>query len=474
MIKNYFKLFYRNLVKQKLYSFINIGGLSIGLTCFILIFLFVRHELSFDKFYENSNDIYRIYQKNEGSNYLGTDLFGFTPMALAQTLKTDYPEVSFATTIKDQSALLTYNKSNFYEEGLWADLDFFNVFHHPLIQGNPQTALETAKSIVLSESLANKIFGKENPLDKLITFRNGEEFTVTGVMQNLPKNTSIRYDYVSSILSSGQYDWDTKNDRWGNNDYFTFFTLLSKTSPTELQNKFTGLVEKYIKRREDYKFKDSYFLQPLSEYHFENEINFDIGTKGNPIFISMFSIIAGLVLLLACINYMNLAITRSIKRVQEVGVRKVIGANRNQLVFQFLAESVLMTFLSLLLAIGMSFFLAPVFGQMLERPLTLNLVENITWIPALILVIVLVGILSGSYPALIISKLKPIQIFNKKANRFSGLSLQSWLTVGQFAISTTLIICSIVIFCQFRFIQNQELGYNKDQVLTINPFWIKG
>ena len=468
MIKNYFKIFWRNLKKYRLYSFINIAGLSLGITCFIVIFIYVKQEHSFDQYYNNSDLIYRAYQRNQGDFYLGSDRYAYTSMAMASAIVDDFPEIESGTTIRDEKALIAYKGNSFYEEGIWADVHFFNVFHHPLIQGNHESVLKEANSIILDESTSQKIFGKENPIGQIITFQNEFEFTVTGIMEDLPSNTTLKYHFVASILSNRQYASDIKDDRWGNNDYYTFFTLANEANVSSLESKFPNLVEKYINRRENYKFKDSFHFQPLSDLHFENNMNFDFGIKGSKTYTYMFSIIGILVLLLACTNYMNLSIARSMKRSGEVAVRKVIGADRRQIIIQFLSESILFAFIAFLFGLGLSYLIAPMFGELMDRTLNLHLLFSKNIFSSLLFLVFVVGVISGSYPAVLISSYKPVQIFKRKLNRFSGKNLQRVLTIGQYAISIFLVSSSLVIYLQFQFIHDKELGFDTEQVITIS------
>ena len=473
MYKNYFKIAWRNMLKQKMYSFINIGGLALGLSCFILIFIYVQHELSYDNFYQNEAQIYRVYTQADGKGFMTGFMeksgFAYTTVGMAPALKTEFPDVAQATTLRNHKSLLSYEEDHYYEEGLWADEHYFKVFEYGLIKGNPQTVLKDAQSIVLTQSLAYKLFGLEDPIGKSVIFRNGDPFTVTGLMEDLPQNATISFSFLTSITSSSQYTREMNGDRWNNNDYYTFFTLIEKADPTALQNKMPLILEKYAQRDENYPFKETHVIQPLSEIHFENGLNFDIGQKGSFKYVSMFSVVAILVLLLACINYMNLAIARSIKRAGEVGMRKVIGATRLQLIGQFLGESVLIAFLALILALMLTHYLLPYFGYLIDRPLSLDFMNNIWLLPGLLFLVLLVGLISGSYPAFVVSALRPVQVLKGKLmGKLSGVKLQRALTVSQYAISTALIISSIIIYQQFQFIQNKDLGYDKEHIITIN------
>lgn len=468
MYGSYLKIAWRGMLKQKLYTAINIGGLTLGLTCFILIFLYVQHELSYDRFFPNTDDIYRVYMKVPGAEYLGTDQYAYTTVGLAPKMIEDLPEVTSATTVYTGAGLLTQTEEHFYENGLWADERYFEVFQHEFIYGDPESALSGENSIVLTKSLAEKLFLGQNPIGKNLYYNNENTYTVSAVIADLPGNASIGFAYINSIRSMEQYAEEMTENRWNNNDYYTFFTLNQGSDVTALEGKLKHLLEdnwpNYQKEEMDF----YYLTQPLTDLHFENQVNMDIGRKGNARSVAMFSGIAILVLLLACVNYMSLAIARSIKRANEVGLRKVIGARRGQLVGQFLSESILIAFLALLIALSATYFLLPVFSYLLDRPISLDPVGNVWLLPMLFVLVLTVGLLSGSYPAILLSALRPAQTLKGKISKgLSGLGVQRWLTVGQYAVSIALIIGSLVIYRQFEFIQNKELGYDKEQVITI-------
>jgi len=467
MLQNYWKITWRSLLKQKLYAFINIGGLAIGLTSFILIFLYVQHELSYDTYLPNSDQIYRIYQRQAGNVFMDSDNYAVTPAGLSRALDRKYPEVAYATCIREQSLLLGKDQRHFLEKGLMADENFFRVFPFQLRDGNPHQALKDPKSIVLTESFAHKLFATKDVVGKYISIENKETYIVSAVMVDPPTHTSFKFSYITSILADKMYQEDVISERWTNNSYQTFFTLATEASASLLERKLPTLLETNTSA-----FESTYYVQPLSELHLETHINFDIGQKGNPTYVSLFSIVAILVLLLACFNYMNLAIARSVRRAKEVGLRKVIGARRWQLISQFLGESIIIAFLSLLLAIILTHYLAPVFGDLLERPIELNAVENPFLIPGLLLLVLIVGVLSGSYPAFFMSSIRPAQIIKEKdIGKFSGLRIQRLLIIGQYAISIILIISSIIIYRQFEFIQKTEPGYLRDHIVTIPIHW---
>ncbi len=470
MYRSYFKISWRNLVRQKLYSTINIGGLALALTCFMTILLYVQHEFSYNSFYENADHIYRVYQKQTGNVHLGTDYFAVTPAQLASVMREEFPEVVYATSVEQSSGLLSIGDQHFWKDGLAGDSQFFDVFTILFMEGNSKTALADPKSIVLTRSLAKTIFGDESPVGRSLHYQDEEGYHVTAVIDDPPSNSSLRYSFIVNILYNKNYVESMKRTGWSNNSFHTFFVLADDADPSSVEKKFPALLAKYQLPEDyaDYPFNDQYFIQPLADIYFQSHINSDIGIKGNRDAVYLFSIVALIVLLLACVNYMNLAVARSIKRSREVGLRKVVGAVRRQLIGQFLGESVLIAFLSLLLAVGLTYLLLPCFGRMMERPVELNFLSNPLLLPGLLLLVLLVGIFSGSYPALMMSSLRPMEVLKARADvKVSGFSLQRLLIIVQFAVSITLVISSLVIWQQLQYMQQKELGYDKEDVVAI-------
>jgi putative ABC transport system permease protein len=464
MYRHYFKISWRNLLKKRLYSFINISGLAIGLTCFLMIFLFVQHETSYDQSFKDGDRIYHIIQQQKGNVYLGTDYFGVTPSPLARALEEDYPEVLHATSVSTLTTLLGYEDKNYWEKGIWADSGYFPVFKPDFIAGSAHSAFELDNSVVLTLPTAEKIFGDQNPIGKTLLFEGEEEYIVTGVVAAPPRKASIQYSYIRNIQSNSDYNRQT----WNNNSYHTFFLLSEKAAPEALQAKLTAIFDKYKVYNENYPFEDTYFVKSLASLHLQDNVNFDIGKKGNPQYVYLFSAIGIIVLLLACVNYMNLAVARSINRAKEVGMRKVIGAVKQQLVGQFLSESVLVAFLALMLAILMTRALLPFFNQVLETDIQINFQENPYLLPGLAALIFLVGLISGSYPAIYMAALRPIEVLKGKLkNSASGMKVQKLLIVVQYAVSVILIAGSITIYLQLDFMQEKEMGYDKDHIITI-------
>ncbi|MEO1451618.1 MAG: ABC transporter permease, partial [Bacteroidota bacterium] len=325
MLRNYLIVAIRGMLKQKLFSCINIGGLALGIACFVLIFRFVQQELSYDSFFAQEQ-IYRVYQHQAGNMYLGSDFFAVTPAGLAHVMQETFPEVEAATSFRSRRSLLGVDENSFQENGLLADENFFRVLPFELIEGNPQEVLAQPNTIVLSQELARKFFPRSSAIGKSVQYQNGETYTVTGIAKTPPQNSSLQFNFIASILSNPDYQRTVNSTAWQNNSDQTFFTLNPGADPKALEAKFPALLEKHSGNDESYPFKDTYYVQSFNELHFEKGINMDIGMKGDIQFVRIISIIALLILLLACINYMNLAIARSVRRAKEVGLRKVVGA----------------------------------------------------------------------------------------------------------------------------------------------------
>jgi len=473
MFKNYFKVALRNLVNQKTYSIITILGLATGMMCFMLIVLYVRYELSFDTFHEKTDRIFRIVQRQPGNVYLGQDYFGVTPMPLAPTLMKEYPEVLNAALIDNQdNALLIYEDKKFYESGLIVGEHFFDIFTFPLISGNKETALNELYSIVISQRLAQKFFGDKDPIGNTIKFVESYDVTVTGVAEDPPKNSHIQFDFLIAVKThAASVEWYRNNtDNWGNNSYYTYFELQEGYPYKELEKKFPALLTKYKEEDEHSKHEHNqkYIIQPLKKIHLYSHVNFELSQNNDIKYIYLFLSIGFLILIIACINYMNLSTARSSKRALEIGIRKVVGAQRANLVWQFLGESIFLSFLALLIAVLLFVVLLPSFNSFLERSITIDFSQNLFFLTTLLGIVLFVGIFSGSYPALFLSTFKPVKVL--KGIFISGSKnsiLRNILVVGQFCISVILIAGTLVVYQQLQFVRNKKLGYNHEHVVTM-------
>lgn len=469
MLQNYIKLALRNLFKNRLYSIINIAGLTVGMTCFTLISLYIQYELSYDSHHEKAEQIYRIAMRQKGNDFRGTDRFAVTPMPLAQAMKEEFPEVEAATTLETQWSLLSSEEKVFGELGLFADEHVFDVFTFPVIAGMGAQALKDSDGILLTRSLAEKFFAGESPIGKTLLFENEKSLTVRGILEDIPENQHFTFDYITSVKNLPYYEDDI--GRWGSNNYRTYIALRSGSNYRDLEEKMTVFDKQLGAVYQNGPIVPSFFLQPLLDIHLYSRINLEMEPTGDIRYIYLFISIAFTILILASINYMNLATAGAARRAKEVGVRKVLGARRRQLVFQFLGESFMLTLISFLVAIALVDLLLPVYSRMLDKTILFSLTGNRLIFIGMITAALLIGGLSGLYPALFLSGVNPIRAFRGsflKSYR-EGTILRNLLVIGQFMAAIVLAIGSVVIFQQLRYIQNKKLGFNREQVVYI-PF----
>jgi len=477
MFRNYLKIAFRNLVRHKGYSFINIAGLAIGITCCLLILIFVQDELMYDKHHKQGKDIYRIAIDARIGNQ---DIKWITsPAPMAFTLVDEFPEVVQATRIfKPDRYLIQYGDNRFNEERfLFADSTIFNVFTIPMIQGNPKTALTQPNAVVITEEIAEKYFGKENPMDKYLTMEDTTQYMVTGIVENPPGQSHIEFDFFASMSSMGDFP---NNDMWVSNSFVTYI-LLKENSPYKLtEEKLVDLIKKYagpqIQLAAGVSFDDfleagnkyGFFLEPLLDLYLYSELENGLGGEGNVTYVYIFSLIAVFVLLIACINFMNLATARSANRAKEVGIRKVLGSVRSQLVLQFLIESIVLSLIATLVALFFINLLMPSFNNLTGKELEFNLFSDGFSIVALFAFVLFVGILAGSYPGFFLASFQPVTVLQGKLARgMRSGKLRSGLVVFQFTISIILFIGTLVVLRQLEYFQNKDLGFNKDRVIVI-------
>ncbi len=476
MFKNYLIIAWRNIKKSKAYSALNILGLAVGMAVFILIMLFVRTELGYDRYHENARTIYRVVQEQPGNYYLGSNVFAVTPGPLAAAMVQDFPEVLKATRVDDWSdVLVTVGDKSFLEKKVyWTDPQTFEIFSFPFVRGDRASALKDPSSVLLSESAASRLFGDTDPFGRTIilqAFEMDSEFKVEGVFRDIPANSHFVMDIVAPFETMGKIQ-KTDLTRWGSNSYYTYVLLKDGSDPLALEAKLVPFIAKYEAER-GWKHEGQhsrYFLQPLTRIHLHSRTNFDMAQTGDIRFVLLFASIAVLVLVIACINYMNLAMARSLKRAKEVGLRKVVGAGKGQLIRQFLGDSMVLTFLALLLAVGIVLAVLPAFRTFIERELSFNPFRDIVLMPALLLLAAVIGVVAGSYPAFFVSAFPPVAALKGTgASRAKGRGLRNSLIVFQFAASITLIICTVGVRSQLHFIRNRDMGYRRDQIVVLHP-----
>jgi putative ABC transport system permease protein len=457
MFMNYIKIALRNLRKHRGYSLINISGLAIGMACCILILLWVQDELSFDRFHTNADEIFRVIQDINFSDHSTSWAINQGP--LGPSLKKDYPEIIDYCRMTGRGVTMTFGDVRFDEVLGMVDGSIFSMFSFPLIRGNPETALTDPLSIVFSEEMAKKYFPDEDPLGKTVRIDNSHDFLITGVMKTMPLNSHFRYDFLIPFVFGRE--WNYTVDNWGNSSFRTYVQLQKGVSAGEVIQKISGHLFDKPTIEKDARLT----LQPLKRIHLFSSYDYD-SPHGDIMYVRIFSLVAFLILLIACINFMNLTTARSANRAREVGMRKVSGARRFDIIKQFYGESLLFAFLALLLAVLLvKVFLSP-FNQLSGKELTFNLLSH-SWIGLGLIGITLVtGLIAGSYPAFFLSSFHPARVFKGSvATGSRGASFRKILVVSQFTLTSLLIIGTILIGKQIDFMRNQKLGYDKDQMV---------
>ena len=482
MYKNYFKVAIRNLLRNKFYSILNISGLAIGIACCLLIVLFVTDELSYDKHYEKSDRTYRLTMsgKLNGSAF---DLAVVGP-AVGQALKDDYPEVLEFGRFRQRGApFIQYGENIFKEENfVWADHSILNIFDVELVQGNPEEALINPRSLIMSESAAKKYFGEEDPIGKTIEFSGNSDYSVTAVYKDMPKNQHFEFDVIGSLLTLEE----ARRQMWLQMNFQTYVVLSEGADVESMRATFPDLLKKYVgpevKQFMNMDWEEmgnsgsdmAFGMQPVSAIHLNSDLQGELDANGDLKYVFIFSAIALFILLIACINFMNLATARSAHRAKEVGVRKVLGSLKSQLVNQFLAESILISLFSFVLAVGLAYLAIPYFNNLSNKELALPFTEPL-FLASIFGGVLLVGFMAGSYPAFFLSAFKPVQVL--KGSLSGGMksgALRNVLVVIQFCTSIFLVIGTLVILNQMSFIQSKNLGFDRDQVVIINDAYLAG
>jgi putative ABC transport system permease protein len=461
MFKNYLTAAFRNLTRNKTYSFLNILGLAIGIAAFLMISLYVLFELSYDRYHENADRIFKVIAGDEGC----------TPAPLAPALMQEFPEVETATRlVRPVQYLIQYkDKAFFGDRWVWTDEHILDVFTFPLISGDKQTALQDPYSVVLTEDMAGKYFGVEDPMGKVLQWTSSEgeyNFIVTGVMKNIPENSYIEGDFFSPIRTMANFpSYNPLNHGWGNYWCHTFFLLREGADYRNLQDKYPEFLESQTGVKRDWTF----FNQRLTDLHLRSsDIVFHFSPVSDIRYIAIFSAVALIILLIAGVNYVNLTTALAARRFQEVGIRKVVGAQRFQLIRQFLGESLLLTFFALVMAVALAYFLMPVFNNIIQSDQPIDLFGSAKLLMALLMIGLCVSILSGVYPAVFMANFSPSGILKgTSSTKSKKLRLRNMLVIAQFAISIFLIISTLVTSRQLHFIRNKKLGFTKDHILIV-------
>ncbi|HEY0679325.1 MAG TPA: ABC transporter permease, partial [Chitinophagaceae bacterium] len=474
MLYNYIKIAWRNLIRHKGFTIINMMGLTLGLTGCLLIGLFVWDEWQFDKHVVGGENIYRIYE--ERKNYNSVTYNAPVPPAYATFLKRQYPEVD--TTLRiimtgDKFLMEVGEKSGYEEKGWFVEPSFFEMFPTKFVKGDPSTALTAPSTIVISEELSKRYFGNEDPMNKLVSI-DKDTFTVKGVMAKLPSHFHLDFNYLMPLSAAGVEP--ERMERWTWHQFYTYVKLRPGASVAGLQQKFQAHVKKEI--HPTLTQSGSFFLpyfQPLRDIHLKSaDFVYDRSVRGNESYVKALTIIALFVLAIACFNFINLATARSFRRAKEIGVRKVVGADRGQLVFQFIGETILLSVLSVIIAAVATFLLVPFLNDFTGKSIVFNPLIN----PALLLIIlssgIAIGILAGIYPALVLSGFQPIKVLKNIKLSGSGSHipwLRQGLVVIQFALSALLIVSAIIVYRQTNYLNSKDLGFSKEQMIY---FQIRG
>jgi putative ABC transport system permease protein len=473
---SFLKLFFRNALRNRIFTALNILGLAIGMAAFIIIMLWVKDELSYDKYNVNAA---RIYRMNYFMKYNGTEgTSSFCPAPLAAALIRDYPEVEKSVRFYGNSnSIVKYNNTSYNEYGIvYADSTVFGIFTIPLIRGNAETALTAPYTVAISESMAKKYFGNEDPLEKVLKFDNTTDYRVTAVYKDIPKTSHFHFNFIVSLYST----WEYKNDIWLSNNFQTYFLLKNNADPVAFEKKMPQLIEKYFAPQaaqalgttwEELVEKGlllKFSIQNVRDIHLNTEISGGFGSQGDIKYVYIFILVAVLIILLACINFTNLSTARSTTRLKDVGIRKVFGVQRSTLSLQFMLESFLIVFAAYILAMVLTEISLPFFNRLTDKSISINYFD-IRFIGGVLGLVLAVSVLAGSYPAIYLSSFKPISVLKgemvtgKKKSRFRSI-----LVVGQFTISLFLLSSVLILNKQMKYIQSKNLGFNKEHLLVIN------
>jgi len=485
MLKIFFINAFRNMRKQVGYVLINLIGLSVGLTSFLFIGIYVINELSYDRFHRNYENIGRL--KVAGRMSGGVLDQAVTAAPMMQAMLSDYPEVIQATRIRQMGDwLIRFGDKKFNEDGvLFVDSTFFKVFDFRLIKGDPQTALVRPRSMILTEEFARKYFGDQDPMgQKLIVESDTVLYSVTGIVQNVPENSHFKFDMLASMST---YPEQANSQFWVSHNFYTYITVKDGTNLADLQEKFQGMVTKYvgpqIQQVLGYSIDDfrkagnefRYVIEPIKEIHLKGAIQYNLEPPGSLTTVYIFAVIAILILAIAVINYINLATAKSAARAREVGVRKVSGATKSGLMFQFLGESLVIVTAAAILGLLMVFALLPAFCQITGKELSLSVLSSAPGILSIFAIIVLVGIASGFYPAFVLASFNPVEVLKGTMSPGSmSKKLRSIMVVFQFTVSVVIIIGSIIVYSQLNFMTKKDLGFEKENLLVIkrvDTFW---
>lgn len=484
MFKNYFKIALRNLWRNKIFSVINIGGLALGLAVCLLITLFVTDELSYDRYNLNADRIYRVNSDFKFAGGVFNDRLSPAPMAA--TMMKEYPQIEQASRIRELGRTLVKKGTETYAEpaSYYADANLFDVFTLPMVAGDPKTALKEPHSLVISENIAQKYFNSgpgsyQNIIGKTLELDNSDYYKITGIIKNMPKQSHIHFNLLRSMP-----DFANQDPLWTSENYGTYLLARKGVSQHDIDGYLNQLAKKYAEPELEKRLRSSFadiekkgghfrFVTiPLTKIHLYSTLPDELEPSGNVQYVYIFIVIAVFILLIACVNFMNLSTARSAGRSKEVGVRKVLGSSRLTLIYQFLTESTLTGFLAMVLAFVLAALLLPYFNQLSGKQITLNLFATPWILPFLFITTLVIGILAGIYPAFFLSAFRPVQVLKGKLSAgFKSSLLRNSLVVFQFATVIILIIGTLVVYSQLTYMRNKKLGYNREHVLIVKNIY---
>ena len=465
MLKNYLKIAFRNLIRHKSYSTINIAGLAIGMACSIMILLWVKNELSYDRFHKNAPQIYRIVAEASGFKA------AVNPAGMPRGLQQQIPVIKNTVRMSVPSTdLFQIGDRKFQEKRVfYVDSTFLDIFSFELVKGDRKTALQRADAVLISEDMAKKYFGKEDPMGKILRKNNSDNVIVTGVLVNVPGNSHLQFDFLMPMSALYNVPWanhDLRNDVWDNFNYYSYLLLDKNFKPTSAAlAKLNKQIDDIYRKRVP-EIKVNFQLQPLTRIHlYSGSYQVDLTGHGNIQYVNIFFVVAIFILIVACINFMNLATARSARRSKEVGLRKVVGALRGQLIYQFLGEAVIISFIALFLAVGLVLLLLPMFNMVAGKKLAIDFLDT-ELLLSLAGIALITGIISGSYPALFLSGFRPVKVLKGNMKTMGGnLLFRNTLVVTQFIVSIVLLAGTVIVYKQLRFIRDSNLGFDKENLL---------
>lgn len=468
MFSNYLKIAFRNLTRHKVYSLINLSGFSVGMACFILIMLYIQFECSYDRFHKNAKHICRILSEDQEDNYVEAD----APFRLGPELLEEYPEVEQYTRFYNfwgptvvSCGQKTFREANF----IYSDPAVTHIFSFDFIKGNPQSALQTPKSIIISQTAARKYFCENDPIGKVLTIDHQYEMEVKGVYKDFPQNSHLHFDFIAFEPQRVRMFGSTLEE-WHFINFKTYLLLVKGSSPEALEKRLPDFIERHIGKGETSNYK--FMLQPLTDiYLHSSHLKWKDLYSGDIKTIYILIAIAILILLIASFNYINLSTARSTIRAKEVGIRKVVGAHRTQLIKQFLGESLILTFLAMILALAYVEIVLPYFNRLVDRNLHLNFTKDWSFLVGIIGVTLIIGLISGIYPAFFLALFDPVQVIRGKVySNLKNANFRTVFVILQFGISVALIICTITVKMQLQYLTNKNLGFNKEHLIAVNIF----